>query len=53
MFAFLVPCVIRILWFILREKNLTMNSTLDMTFYWQWFAAVVTAASKVCRTVDG
>ena len=53
MFTFLLPCVIRILWFILHENNLTIKSVLDMKFYLCWFATVVTAASKVCRKADG
>lgn len=53
MFTFLLPTVIRILWFMLHEKKVDMKSSLDMRFYREWFAAIVTAASKVCRISDG
>ena len=52
-FTFMLPAVLRILWFMLREKQANIESSVDATFYNHWFANIATAAARICRIDDG
>lgn len=52
-FTFMLSPINRILWWMLREKGLTSDSSVDTTFYNQFFENIATAASKICRNIDG
>lgn len=52
-FIFMLPAVVRIMWFMLREIGKDEITEMDMKFYHTWFINIVDASRKLCRLKDG